>query len=189
MNENIVIVLAEGFEEIEAVTAVDVLRRADLDVILVGVGGTAITGAHGVTYQCDAKIGEILETPRAIILPGGMPGSENLGRSPAVESLTHAVFEAGGLCAAICAAPALTFAKFGLLNGRVATCYPGFESEFGSDTTASEERVVRDGQILTSRGPGTALEFSLALVEILASAEKAAGLREGMLVLDALGTH
>jgi len=187
MNKIIVVVLAEGFEEIEAVTAVDVLRRADLDVVLAGVGGTAITGAHGVTYQCDAEIDDIVETPRAIVLPGGMPGSANLGKSPAVKSLTRAVFEAGGLCAAICAAPALTFAKFGLLDGRIATCYPGFEAEFGPDTTASEERVVRDGQVLTSRGPGTALEFSLALVEILAGAEKAAALREGMLVLDASG--
>ncbi len=183
MSNRIVVILAEGFEEIEAVTAVDVLRRAELDVVLAGVGGTAVTGAHGVTYQCDTELDGAMETPRAVVLPGGLPGSENLGKSPEVEALVRAVYASGGLCAAICAAPALTLAKYGLLDGRRATCYPGFESEFGPETEASEARVVRDGQILTSRGPGTALEFSLALVEILTDAEKARSLREGMLVL------
>jgi 4-methyl-5(b-hydroxyethyl)-thiazole monophosphate biosynthesis len=174
MPEQIVVVLAPGFEEIEAVTPIDVLRRAGLDVVVAGVGATAVQGSHGVTYQCDVALEDIQSTPRAIVLPGGLPGSENLGKSGAVKELTLKVHENGGICAAICAAPAFTLAKFGLLNGRTATCYPSFEKEFDSSTKPSEDRVVVDGNIVTSRGPGTSLEFSLKLAGILAgpSAEK-----------------
>jgi len=163
MSEQVVVVLATGFEEIEAVTPIDVLRRAGVDVVVAGVGATAVEGAHGVTYQCDTTLEEIQTTPRAIVLPGGLPGSENLGKSGAVKELTLKVHEAGGICAAICAAPALTFAKFGLLNDCTATCYPTFEKEFDPSTKHSEDRVVVDGNIITSRGPGTSLEFSLKL--------------------------
>ena len=104
MSEQIVVVLAEGFEEIEAVTPIDVLRRAGLDVVIAGVGATAVQGAHGVTYQCDVALEEIQSTPGAIVLPGGLPGSENLGKSEAVKELTLRVHESGGICAAICAA-------------------------------------------------------------------------------------
>jgi len=181
MPDQIVVVLAEGFEEIEAVTPIDVLRRAGLDVVIAGVGATAVQGAHGVTYQCDVALEDIQSTPRAIVLPGGLPGSENLGKSGAVKELTLRVHESGGICAAICAAPAYTLAKFGLLDGRTATCYPSFEKEFDSSTKPSEDRVVVDGNIVTSRGPGTSLEFSLKLAEILAGADTAKELQDGML--------
>ncbi len=141
MSEQVVVVLAPGFEEIEAVTPIDVLRRAGVDVVVAGVGSTAVQGAHGVTYQCDTAIEDILTTPRAIVLPGGLPGSENLGKSGAVKDLTLKVHKSGGICAAICAAPALTFAKFGLLDDRTATCYPTFEKEFDPRTKQWREAV------------------------------------------------
>ncbi len=182
MSEQIVVVLAEGFEEIEAVTPIDVLRRAGLDVLVAGLGATAVQGAHGVTYQCDVTLEEIQSTPGAIVLPGGLPGSENLGKSEAVKELTLRVHESGGICAAICAAPALTLAKFGLLDGCTATCYPTLEKEFDPSTKHSEDRVVVDGNIVTSRGPGTSLEFSLKLAAILAGPAAAAELQSQMLV-------
>ena len=181
MSEQIVVVLAPGFEEIEAVTPIDVLRRAGLDVVVAGVGATAVQGAHGVTYQCDVALEDIQSTPAAIVLPGGLPGSENLGKSGAVKELTLRVHESGGICAAICAAPAFTLAKFGLLDGRTATCYPSFEKEFDASTKASEDRVVVDGNIVTSRGPGTSLEFSLKLAGILAGSSAADELQDQML--------
>lgn len=181
MPEQIVVVLAQGFEDIEAATSIDVLRRAGLDVVVAGVGTTAVQSAHGVTFQCDVALEDVQSTPRAIVLPGGLPGSENLGKSGAVKDLTLRVHESGGICAAICAAPAYTLAKFGLLDGRTATCYPSFEKEFDSSTKPSEDRVVVDGNIVTSRGPGTSLEFSLKLAEILAGADTAKELQDGML--------
>jgi 4-methyl-5(b-hydroxyethyl)-thiazole monophosphate biosynthesis len=181
MSKRVVVVLAPGFEEIEAVTPIDVLRRANLEVTVAGVGGTAIEGSHGVTFQCDVEVEKIDVPPDAIILPGGLPGSENLGKSHAVQALTLKVRDNGGVCAAICAAPALTFARWGLLDDRTATCYPSLEKEFGSSTTHSEARVVVDGNIVTSRGAGTALEFSLRLAGILASSTTADDLRQSML--------
>ncbi len=181
MSEDVVVVLAHGFEEIEAVTPIDVLRRAGLDVVIAGVGATAVQGAHGVTYQCDVALEEIRSTPRAIVLPGGLPGAENLGKSGAVKELTLRVHESGGICAAICAAPALTLAKFGLLDSCTATCYPNFEKEFDPSTKHSEDRVVVDGNIVTSRGPGTSLEFSLKLAAILAGPTTAEQLKGQML--------
>jgi 4-methyl-5(b-hydroxyethyl)-thiazole monophosphate biosynthesis len=181
MPEQIVVVLAQGFEEIEAVTPIDVLRRAGLDVVVAGVGSTAVQGAQGVTFQCDVALEEIRSTPAAIVLPGGLPGAENLGKSGAVKELTLKVHENGGICAAICAAPAFTLAKYGLLDGRAATCYPSFESEFDSSTQHSEDRVVVDGNIVTSRGPGTSLEFSLKLAAMLVGTSAADELQGQML--------
>ena len=181
MSKKAIVVLATGFDEIEAVTPIDVLRRAGLEVLVAGVGASAITGSHGVTFECDRELESIDFVPDAIVLPGGLPGAANLGKSAAVRKLCLAVHDAGGLCAAICAAPALTFAPFGLLGGRTATCYPSFEREFDETTTHSEERVVVDGNVVTSRGPGTALEFSLRLVELLAEPGAAAQLQEQML--------
>jgi 4-methyl-5(b-hydroxyethyl)-thiazole monophosphate biosynthesis len=176
-----IIVLADGFEEIEAVTPIDMLRRADVKVTVAGVGGTTIRGSHGVAFECDALLESIDEVPDLIVLPGGLPGSENLGNSHEVRALTQKVHDDGGICAAICAAPALTLAAFGLLDDRTATCYPSFEKHFNASTTHSEERVVVDRGIVTSRGAGTSMEFSLSLVELLAGKERAEELRKGVL--------
>jgi len=176
-----VVVLAEGFEEIEAVTPIDMLRRADVKVTVAGVGGTTIEGSHGVTFQCDTRLEAIDEVPDLIVLPGGLPGSEHLGDSHEVRALTQKVHDNGGVCAAICAAPALTLARFGLLDDRTATCYPSFERHFNATTTHSEERVVVDRGIVTSRGAGTSMEFALCLVALLAGEARAEELRKGVL--------
>jgi protein deglycase len=183
MPKRAVVVLAPGFEEIEAVAPVDVLRRAGVEVAVAGLDGRTVVGSHGIALQADVVMAEVKEAPDAVILPGGMPGAENLARSAAVERLVKAVLQKGGICAAICAAPAFALAKFGILEGKRATCYPGCEGRFPRTATVSEDRVVVDGNVVTSRGPGTALEFSLALAEILAGKPAADKLREGMIAL------
>lgn len=177
-----IVVLAEGFEEIEAVTPIDVLRRAGVEVVTAGLTGRKVTGAHGITLEADTTVAHAPADADAVILPGGLPGAEHLGKSEAVAALVKRTAERGKTVAAICAAPALALARTGLLDGKRATCYPGFEKHFSSKTTRSDERVVVDGHLTTSRGPGTALEFSLALAAQLAGPAKARQLEEGMLV-------
>lgn len=177
-----VVLLAEGFEEIEAVTPIDVLRRAGVEVVTAGVPGRRVRGAHGLVVEADVAVAEAPADPDLLVLPGGMPGAENLARSPQVRELIARAQQSGKRLAAICAAPAVALAPTGVLAGHRATCYPGFEQRFSPDVRRSEERVVVDGPLVTSRGPGTALEFSLALVEQLVGAAKAAELRQKMLV-------
>lgn len=182
MAKKVLVILAEGFEEIEAVTPVDVLRRAGVDVILAGLPGKTVSGAHGIKFQTDITLEEYHELPDAIILPGGMPGAQNLAESEKVAQLIEKMNAEKRLIGAICAAPALALAPTGILDGKRATCYPGFEKSFSGAITFSEDRVVVDGNVITSRGPGSALEFALELVEKLVSKEKARTLSEGLLV-------
>ena len=177
-----VVILADGFEEIEAVTQIDVLRRAGVDVTVVGLTAGPVTGAHGVELGTDATLADLGFEPDVVVLPGGMPGSENLGNDPDVVELLRKQHAAGRKIAAICAAPAFAPVKAGVLDGKRATCYPSFESRFEATTTAVEDRVVVDGTVTTSRGPGTALEFALELAEQLAGRATADRLRAGMLV-------
>ncbi|MBX3467316.1 MAG: DJ-1/PfpI family protein [Planctomycetes bacterium] len=177
-----VVVLAEGFEEIEAITPIDVLRRAGVEVIAAGVAGRRVVGSHGIAVEADATLDEVPDDVDLVVLPGGMPGAENLGKSPGVRALVERLHAAGRRVAAICAAPAVALAGTSVLRGRRATCYPSFEERLGPEVTRSQERVVVDGPLVTSRGPGTALEFSLALVEQLVSPAEAERLRKGMLV-------
>lgn len=176
-----VVVLAEGFETIEGLTPVDVLRRAGVEVITLGLGDTRITSAQGVTVEADRALADYTGTPDAVVLPGGLPGADHLGASPAVEALVARVGAAGGLRAAICAAPARALARFGALEGIKATCYPGFEGELPESTLFVDGRVVDDHDIITSRGPGTALEFSIHLAERLMGAQMGHDLREGLI--------
>ncbi len=168
----IALLLADGFEEVEAITPADFLRRAGVEVRLVGIGGSVVTGGHGIAVTADTTIDEISEIPDGIIVPGGMPGAENVAASEKALELIRNTFDAGKLVAAICAAPAVVLQKAGVLTGRKVTCYPGFESRLdGCDFSA--ERVVIDGNLITSRGPGTAAEFAVKLVETLVGAEAA----------------
>lgn len=175
------VLFADGFEEIEAVTIVDVLRRADIEVTTVAVTTGPVPGSHGMRIETDTALdGALDETWDMVILPGGMPGSSNLRDDPRVRELLRRQNEDGRQIAAICAAP-IALGAAGLLRGRRATSYPAFADQLeGAEYV--EDRVVRDGNIVTSRGPGTALEFALQLVHDLASPEAAARLREGMLV-------
>ncbi|MBT3275702.1 MAG: DJ-1 family protein [Spirochaetales bacterium] len=175
-----IVVLADGFEEVEAVTPIDFLRRADCDVTIAGLKGGAVIGAHGIEIRTDRPIGECGADFDAVVLPGGMPGAENLAASGEVIDLVKRIFKSGGLVSAICAAPAVVLAPNGFLDGKMATCYPGFETRFG-DTEFSSDRVVRDGNVITSRGAGTAAEFAVEIVRYLCGDEAADALHAGTL--------
>lgn len=180
-----VVVLADGCEEIEAVTPIDVLRRAGVEVVAAGLTARTVRGAHGLEFAADALLVDAPTDPDAIVLPGGMPGAANLGADEALRARVRRVAASGGVVAAICAAPAMALGPTGVLVGRRATCYPGFEDRLGAGVTFTDQRMVVDGPFVTSRGPGTALEFSLAIVTALVGPEVAARLASGMLVAPA----
>ena len=168
----IAVLLADGFEEIEALTPLDMLRRAGLEVLTVGITSKIVVGSHGISVICDKLPEEVdLDMISTVILPGGMPGSLNLDASPFTDAILESVNARGGRIAAICAAP-LLLGRRGLLEGRRATCYPGFEGELAG-ATVTDESVVTDGNITTARGMGVALEFSKELISLLVTKEKA----------------
>ena len=165
--------LANGFEEIEGLTVVDLLRRAGVEVTTVSVTGEkTIHGAHGIDVQADKLFEEMnYDGQDMLVLPGGMPGTLNLGAHEGLEKLLRQFHNSERYLAAICAAPSV-FGKHGFLKGRRATSYPGFEEQLvGAECVT--DAVVVDEFVITSRGMGTAIPFSLALIEILTSAEKA----------------
>ncbi|MGM9632626.1 MAG: DJ-1 family glyoxalase III [Eubacteriales bacterium] len=169
----IYVFLAEGFEEIEALTPVDILRRAGHEVRTVGIGSSnCVRGAHGIPVVTDITDAEYCDIkPKVVILPGGIPGAENLYDSSCVNFAAEDCVKHGGLLCSICAAP-LVAGRLGLLKGKKVTVFPGFEHELcGAEVV--EARVVRDGNIITARGMGCAEEFALAIVEALDGKEKA----------------
>ncbi|GJM22404.1 MAG: 4-methyl-5(B-hydroxyethyl)-thiazole monophosphate biosynthesis protein [Planctomycetota bacterium] len=173
--------LAPGFEEIEAVTIIDVLRRAEVQVSVLALNGSSVTGAHGLTLSVDGQLADHADTDfDMVVLPGGLPGATNLRDDANVQALLKRQHAAGRKLAAVCAAP-IALAAAGVLAGKRATSYPGFGDQLG-DAEYCETRVVRDGNVTTSRGPGTSLEFALDLVVQLVDSDTATALREGMLV-------
>lgn len=158
--------LATGFEEVEALAVIDILRRADIETDMISISSCKmVTGAHNISIEADMLLEETdLEKYSGIFLPGGMPGTNNLD---GCEKLCRAILDFDKeekLLAAICAAPKV-YGRLGILNGRKATCYPGFESYLEGADVNRQERVVKDGHIITSRGMGTAIDLGLALVE------------------------
>ncbi|MCI8422962.1 MAG: DJ-1/PfpI family protein [Lawsonibacter sp.] len=167
------ILLAPGFEEAEALVPADLLRRAGLDVVLVGVEGALVPGGHQITVQTDCCLDQIsLDQAEMVILPGGGVGVSKLGENSAVEALVRQTAARGIPLAAICAAPTL-LGRWGLLKGRRAVCYPGMEDGLTEAQALREESVVRDGAFFTGRAAGSAFDFGLLLVEALAGPEKA----------------
>ncbi len=159
------IFLADGFEEIEALTVVDLLRRANIDITTVSImGRKAVTGSHKITVEADTLIDEAdFDTADMLILPGGMPGTSNLDACAPLKAKLQEFNDNGKKLAAICAAPTV-YGKMGLLNGKKACCYPGCEDDLkGADVQTSE--VTKDGNFITSRGMGTAIPFGLAIIE------------------------
>lgn len=175
----IYLLLAEGFEELEAFAPVDLLRRAGADIQTVAITPErTVMGARGISAMADCTLDAIdYEKMDLLILPGGYPGYENLGKSPAVRELILRAARDQKTIAAICGAPSV-LGDLGLLAGHQATCYPGMEETLGCE--ALKEKVVRSGKFITSRGAGTAIDFALALVEEAVSAEKAEELRKGI---------
>lgn len=176
----IYVFLANGFEEIEALTPVDILRRAGHEVRTVGVGGKRVVGAHGILVEADIADSEYTDqAPTMVILPGGIPGTPNLEASSVVMGALDRAAATDAYIAAICAAPTILGHR-GLLGGKQATCYPGMEGELLGASVA-KGRVVQSGKIITGAGMGVALAFSLKLVEILSGEEEAARLRRAVI--------
>ena len=172
----VAILLGKGFEEAEAVVPADLLRRAGVEVRLVGVGGRQITGSHGITITADLTLEELdRDQVELLMLPGGMGGVETLSGDVRAQALIQHCYNEGRWLAAICAAPTI-LANLGMLDRRRAVCYPGLEELMGSAVVQKGSTVVVDGHIVTGEGPGSAFPFGLKLVEILRGSEAAAQL-------------
>lgn len=172
----IYVFLAPGFEEVEALAPVDLLRRAKKDVRTVSIGERLVTSSRGIPVMADCTDENLsTEDLEAIVLPGGLPGATNLEKSPVVQKMIDYAVEKGLLIAAICAAPSILGHK-GLLKGKKATSAPGFQPEL-EGAVLSDEYVCLDGAILTARGMGVSTQFGLKLVELLASPEQAREIR------------
>lgn len=166
--KHVLVPLAPGFEDLEATTIVDLLRRAGIDVVTAGLQPGLVQGARGLRVQPDASLDEVLGRDFDMIaLPGGMPGAENLKNDPRILALLKKTAAAGHYTVAICAAP-IALARAGLLDGKHATSYPGFVEKLAiPGLRFSTDAVVVDGKVVTSRGPGTAMDFALKLIELL----------------------
>jgi len=185
----VLIPLATGSEELEAIALANVLRRGGVEVTLATTeeeGGLAVVCARKTKILCDAKLSELVETGTEfgmIVLPGGMPGAERLGRNVALVEMLRKQRASGGWYGAICAAPAVALKPNGLFP-KTGTCYPSFKEKIGSDVVGIDDRVVvdHDAKCATSQGPGTAIEFGLSILNVLVGAEAADQVKSSMLV-------
>ena len=177
----VLVPLAHGFEEIEAMTIVDLLRRGDIEVITAALKNEPVIAAHGVSVIADTTIDEALKTDfDAVVLPGGMPGASNLNDDDRVHQILRKMADSGKFTGAICAAP-IVLAKAGLLDGKKATSYPGFLDKMDvPKMTYTGAAVEHDGKIVTSRGPGTAMDFGLKLIEVLQGKETRDAVEKGL---------
>ena len=174
--------LADGFEEIEALSPLDLLRRAGIGTVTVGIGKKMISGAHKINVEADITDRELVidrNNLQMIILPGGMPGTLNLDASAVVHGAIDTAIETNSYIASICAAPSILGAR-GLLCAKEAICYPGFEEKL-TGAKISNKRVVVDGKFITAAGMGVAIEFGLTLVSLLCGEEKSYALRKAII--------
>lgn len=174
----ILVPLAPGFEEMEAITVIDILRRAKLNIVTAAISENPVKGSHNIKITADTMLNEN-DKYSAIVLPGGMPGTNNLKDDKRIISLIKSINKSGGITAAICAAP-IVLAEAGVLSGKKYTCYPGFEDDI-KNAFFQPEPVVADGNIITSRGAGTAIPFALKLVEILAGKASASEVEKSIM--------
>jgi protein deglycase len=170
MDKHAIIILADGFEELEAVAPIDLLRRAGIKVTILGLSSLSIRGSHDIVVKAAGTFDDFNQPFDALILPGG-PGHKHLLESKKVLAAIRSAYDRGLLCSAICAAP-VVLAKAGILAGKKATCFPGEEGNLGGATFIAEKTVI-DGNIITSRGAGTAVDFALEIIAYLAGREKA----------------
>ncbi len=164
----VLVPLAQGCEELEAVTIIDLLRRASIEVVTAGLDDEPVKASRGVRLLPDTTLDKALEQEYdMVVLPGGAVGADNLRNDPRIAELLRKMADSGKWTSAICAAP-VVLAKAGLLSGKKATSYPGMLDKLGlEDVEVTADPVVRDGQVVTSRGPGTAMDFTLELIELL----------------------
>jgi 4-methyl-5(b-hydroxyethyl)-thiazole monophosphate biosynthesis len=190
MSKKVVLFLAEGFEEVEAITPVDYLRRAGIEVITAALeakAGKTVTGAHSISVFADTSLPELgsarlkADAWDAVLLPGGMPGASNLAASKELGVFLTEMAAAGKLVSAICASPAVVLFPLGLLKGRHFTCFPGMEKQV-SGASWSSDPVVCDGNIITSRAAGTAGLWAASLIEKLIGRQEAGELKERVLL-------
>ncbi|MCL1930223.1 MAG: DJ-1/PfpI family protein [Treponema sp.] len=173
MKKSAIVILADGFEEVEAVTPIDYLRRAGIEVTVASVGGNLLVkGARGIVIDADVTLYDLVDQQEtvaaydAVIIPGGMPGAANIAASPEASALIREMAAAGKRICAICASPAVVLAPLGILAGKKFTCYPDMEERVQGGHW-SDKHVVMDGNIITSRAAGTAGEFSIAIISQL----------------------
>lgn len=183
MTKRVLIPLAAGFEEIEALAVVDILRRAGIEVTMgdvTGDGQKPIKGRNGIFVMADCSLDEAVNDPfDMVVLPGGQPGTTNLKEDDRIKALIKKMHDDQKFIAAICAAP-LVLSAVGIIDGKNITSHPGVKKDL-SEVNYKDDRVVVDGHIVTSRGPGTAIEFAFKLVELLISSEKAEEVNRGVL--------
>ena len=187
MTKNVIVLLADGFEEIEAITPVDYLRRAGITVTIAAVGDSlVVNGARGITVNANAGLKELIKqggaaSYDAIVIPGGMPGAANIAASQEAGTLIKQMAAAGKKVCAICAAPAVVLAPLGLLAGKKFTCYPGMEEKV-QDGRWTDESVAIDGNIITSRAAGTAGKFAVAVIAQLLGEEEGEKVAQSVLL-------
>ncbi|HLA75585.1 MAG TPA: DJ-1 family glyoxalase III [Gammaproteobacteria bacterium] len=175
---NVLVPLAQGCEEIEAVTIIDLLRRAGINVVAAGLDDQPITASRGTRLLPDMTLDEALrEDYDMVVLPGGQPGTDNLNGDVRIHALLKKMAGSGKFTAAICAAPKV-LASAGLLNGKLVTSFPGTLTKMG--LTEQDQAVVKDGKVITSKGPGTAMDFALELIETLIGKAKRKQVEEGL---------
>lgn len=176
----ICVFLAEGFEEIEAVAPIDIFRRAAIEVITVSVtGNKVVAGAHAIPVLADVLFEDMtFAADDFLFLPGGLPGTTNLGNHDGLRELILEKYAQGGKLAAICAAPSI-LGKMNILNGKEAICYPGFENSL-KGAQLSGEKIVEAGNVFTAKAAGVAIEFALRIVESVKSVDVAKSIREGI---------
>jgi 4-methyl-5(b-hydroxyethyl)-thiazole monophosphate biosynthesis len=181
MNKKFLVILADGFEEIEAVTVIDVLRRAGVEVFVAGLIDNKVKGSRQITVLADGLLAQVNSDFDGLVLPGGGQGALRLAESDKVNALIKGMFAKNKIIAAICAAPAIVLSPLGILAGKKATCFPGMEEKFNQDVKFVAKAVVIDGNIITSRAPGTAMEFALAIVEEISGFSMAQKVRQAVL--------
>jgi 4-methyl-5(b-hydroxyethyl)-thiazole monophosphate biosynthesis len=177
----VLVPLAEGVEEMEAVTIIDILRRAGIEVLAAGLADGPVTASRNVRLMPDMSLDEALQRDLdMVVLPGGGLGTDNLNKDARIHDVLKRLAESGKFVGAICAAP-VVLANAGLLKGKQATSYPGFLDTMGlPDVTYKSDKVVKDGKVITSRGPGTAVDFALAVVETLVGKDKRDEVEKGL---------
>ncbi len=178
--KKIIVPLANGFEELEAITVIDVLKRANLEVEIIALDDLEVESSNQVLVKADKKLKEIKKKDLAgMILPGGMPGAKNLKNTSKIIEITQYLANKNALVAAICAAP-IVLSEAGVIFDKKVTSYPGFEEELNAKQYL-EERVVIDQNIITARGPGVALEFAISIIEYLKDEDEANKIKDAML--------
>jgi 4-methyl-5(b-hydroxyethyl)-thiazole monophosphate biosynthesis len=175
------ILIGTGFEEIEALSVCDLLRRGGIQVLLAGIGERRIKGGHGIEVFTDITVDEVdPQAAKMIVIPGGMGGVESIESSARCSELIKSAYENGAVLAAICAGPRV-LAKLSLIDGKSITCYPGLEDEMTGANVDTSRPLVTDGKIVTGRAVGSSLDFALELLRILKGAETAEKVREGII--------